>query len=327
MSTTTALNDRALAKLCWMIEQADPRIAPDAVWLSGEPEIYMHLREIEALSLSNELVINIACRHCGIESYRPMLNPTPPQIEYPYRGYCVECGWVDLRSEQARFWCAQPLKIARWLASAFHLTPKYVIEPVIDGVLWRLGETEHRRKRRTIFFARRLAQSVDVVHKALVEMAAPGTEVILTSSDTASLKKSALAACTLVPLRAVAHLRKAGFVLENIDSYLARPLAIDESNETSLRPLRSDQAVLINGELIPLPKGAYQFLLTLDDADGDEVHKTHLAETMEMTLDRFKPGDIFRRHTLVRDTFVVSDNNGRYRLKDEYRTQREGGDT
>lgn len=326
MPTTTALNDRAFTRLCWMIEQADSRISPDAVWLSGEPEVYEHLREIEALSLSNELAIDIACRGCGSESYRPVLNPMAVQAEHPYRGYCVECGWIDLRSAEARYWCVQPLKIARWLASALHLAPKYAVEPVIDGVLWRLGETEHRRKRRTLFFARRLAQSADAILKALAELATPGAEVIITTSDIASLKNSALGAYTLVPLRAVAHLRKAGFVVENIDSYLARPLALDESDETSLRPLRTQQAVFINGELISLPKSACQFLLVLDDADGDEVHKTHLAEAMGMTLDRFKPGDIFRRHTQVRDTFVVSDNNGRYRLKDAYRTQQEGGD-
>jgi hypothetical protein len=318
MSTTTALSDRALTKLCTITEQSNPRVAPDAIWLSGEPEVYEYLREIEALSLSNELALNIACRHCGIESYRPALNPEPLQAEYPYRGYCVECGWIDLRSTEARLWCVQPLKVARWLTSALCLTPQYVATPLIDGVLWRLGETEHRRKRRVMFFGRRLGSQPAEIHRCISQHAAPGASVILTTSDPADLAGSPLSAYLMVPLRAVAHLRKAGLVIENLPAYFDQPGEYGDANETSLRLLHSQRVALIDGEPHKLSPQTYQFLVLLDAAVGKALHKRIITDKLEIPVDTFKPGTIFKRHRKVYETFVDSDHEGRYWIKPEF---------
>lgn len=47
-------------------------------------------------------------------------------------------------------------RIVRWLASALGLAGRYQHEELVPTALWRLGEIEHRRKRRIIFFGRRL---------------------------------------------------------------------------------------------------------------------------------------------------------------------------
>lgn len=315
MPTTTALNDRALARLCNLLEQASSRTAPDAIWLSGEPEVYERLLEIDALSLSRELALNIACRNCGTESYRPVLNRSPEPAGFPYRGYCAECGWIDLRTEEARFWCAQPAKVARWLASALRLTSQYTVEPLVDGILWRLGEIEHRRKRRVVFFGCRLSSQPAEVQRCLDQCAAPGAAIILTTTDLAG---SPLSAYLMAPLRAVAHLRKAGFVIENLAAYLDQPSGHEDSDETSLRLLHSQRVALIDGESHKLSPQVYQFLALLVASAGKALHKRVITDKLEIAVDTFKPATIFKRHMSVYKTFIDSDREGRYWIKSEF---------
>jgi hypothetical protein len=326
MNSTTALNDRALTTLSWLIEQPVPHISPDGIWLSGEPDVYEHLLEQGALFLSHDLSSNVLCHECCDLNFRPQVNLKSDSEIFPYRGYCPNCGWVDLTSKQARLWQAHPVKIARWLHSALQLGSRYVVEPVVDGVLWRLGEREHRRKRRSFFFGRQLSEAATAVGASLIQLSVPGSEVIFTFGDTGRLRNSSLSNCTIVPMRSVVHLRKSGFVIENLDSYLNKPLPIDSTNETSLRPLRTQQAVLIAGELVSLPEDAALFLQILDDAEGEEVHKQWIAEHMGKPRASFKAGNIFRRHKNVRDTFVITDERGRYRIKEEYVTAMERGE-
>ncbi len=314
-SATTALNDQALIELCWLLEQPDPRLGPDAIWLSGKPKIYEHLRDLGALTLSNELASDIVCRECCSESFVPQANPDGDAEHFPYRGYCPDCGWIPLKPEQARLWHAHPLKIARWLASAMQLTQRYCVEVVIDGVLWRLGEIEHRRKRHTLFFARRVAESAQALRSALGGRVAPGAEVIVTTSDTAALRHSDF---TLVPIRAVAHLRKAGFVIENLTAYLGGSARVEMTDETSLRLMHTKRVALIDGKEHKLSPQFYAFLKILQAADGDEVHKRHLAEALGLNEGTFRSADIVKRHRPVFETFVDLDRKGSYWLKPEF---------
>lgn len=286
--------------------------------MSGKPGIYEHLREIGALALSNDLASDIVCRDCSSETFRPEANLDSDLDIFPYRGYCLDCGWIPLKPEQARLWHAHPIKIARWLASAMQLTQRYSVEAVIEGVLWRLGEIEHRRKRRTLFFARRVAESGEAVREALGGLVAPGAEVIITTSDISALKNSALAAFNLVPLRAVAHLRKAGFVIENIDPYLAGSASIETSDETSLRLMHTKRVALIEGQEHKLSPQVYEFLNIIEVASGDEVHKHHIAEGLKIDEAKFRSIDIFKRHRVIFDTFVGTDYKGYYWIKPDF---------
>lgn len=315
-SGATALGDRALAELCRLLEQTDPKMAPDAIWLCGDSMVFEHLRDIEALTLANDLAGDLVCHECGVETFRPQAG-ADVEGGMPYRGYCPECGWVGLTPEQARPWQVHPVKIARWLGTALRLTPRYAAEPVIDGVLWRLGEAEYRRRRHTLFFGRLLAESADAVGKKLDELAAPGAEIVFTTSDVTALRSSALSNRLLVPLRAVTHLRKAGLVVENIDAYLTGAGRVAASDETSLRLMHTRRIALIDGEEHKLSPQVYAFLKVLEDADGDEVNKRYLAEALELD-EGFRKADVFKRHKLVFDTFAEADNKGNYWLKPEF---------
>ncbi len=313
----SALNDRALTTLCWLIEQPDPRLAPDAIWCGDDSDVYRHLREIEALTLSNELADGTLCRECSFEVIRPIASDGESMGEFPYRGCCPGCGWVALRADHANWWHAQPLKIARWLNSAMKLASQYRVEPVIDGVLWRIGEREYSRRRHVIFFGRRLTAAALAVKDALSALAAPGCEIVITTTDIQQLRDTPLRDRKLIPLRAIAHLKKAGFVVENLVTFLPAMAAVEASDETSLRLMHTTRVALIGGQDHKLSPQVCAFLSILEDADGDEVHKHYIAERMGLE-GGFRKADVFKRHKHVFDAFVQYDIKGNYWLRPEF---------
>jgi len=308
------MNDQGLAEICRLLEREDMLISPDAAWLSSRPGFYGHLLALDALVVSRALALDIRCPECGTESMRPQPHTAPDS--QPYRGYCPECGWVGLSNQQAHFWQVQPQKLARWLSAGLGLAPRYAIEPIVENVLWRLGEFEHRRRRHTVFFARHLSAMSELVAAKLAQLVAPGAEVIITPGEPAPLPGTALSDCLLVPLRAIAHIRKSGLVIENLEAYLTRPAPVQESAETSLRLMHTQRVALIDGEPIDLPPQVYLFLRILEDADGDEVHKRHIAEGLGLEPSAScRTADIFKRHKQVYATFVDKDDKGHYWLK------------
>lgn len=309
-----ALNDRAMSSLCWLIEQPIPRLAPDAVQACGD--VYRHLREIEFLTLSNELVGSILCRECGTELIQPTAADMANTESHPYQGCCPDCGWIPLAAEDARWWQAQPVKIARWLNSALRLSPHYRVETIIDGKLWRLGEREFNRRRYGMFFGRQLAASAQQVGDALANLAASGTEIIITASDVQALQGTVLQDRTIVPLRSVAHLRKGGLVVENIETFIPSMCPVEAFGETSLRKL-DNRIALIDGRPIHLSPQVQGFLQVLLDADGDEVAKYRIAEHLRIEPN-FKLANIFKRHKSVLDTFVDYNRKGYFWLKPEF---------
>jgi predicted RNA-binding Zn-ribbon protein involved in translation (DUF1610 family) len=303
------MNDQGLAEICRLLEREDMLISPDAVWLSSRPGFYGHLLALDAFAVSRERALDILCPECGMESMRPQPYPAPGS--QPYRGYCPVCGWIGLSNQQAHYWQVQPQKLAKWLSAGLGLAPRYAVEPLVDNVLWRLGELEHRRRRHTVFFARRLSAMPEQVAAKLTQLVAPGAEVIITADEPASLHGTALGDRLLVPLRAIAHIRKSGLVIENLDAYLTRPAPVQESAETSLRQMHTQRVALIDGQAIDLSPQVYLFLKILEDADGDEVHKLHIAEGLGLEPGAsFRTADIFKRHKQVYAIFVDKDDRG-----------------
>lgn len=313
------MNDQGLAEICRLLEREDMLISPDAAWLSSRPGFYAHLLALDAIAVSRQRALDILCPDCGTESMRP--QPYVAPASRPYRGHCPECGWVELTNEQAHYWQLQPTKLAKWLSVGMGLAPRYAVEPIMENILWRLGEMEHRRRRHTVFFARRLSSMSEQVAAKLTQLVAPGAEVIITSDDPASLVGTAMGDRLVVPLRAIAHIRKAGLVIENLEAYLTRPAPMQESAETSLRLMRTRRVALIDGQAIDLSPQVCTFLQILEDADGDEVHKRHIADGLGLEPGTsFRTADIFKRHKQVYTTFVDKDDKGHYWLKPEFVT-------
>lgn len=308
------INAPALAELCALLETPGQRLLPDAIWLGGQGALYRHLRDCEALGLSGEVAPQVLCPQCLNQSIQP-----EPVIDAPQRleATCFDCGTVNLPKERARLWRAHPAKVADWLSAALGLRARFKVTQAVPGVLWHLGEREVRRQRRSFFFGCQIHSDADRVRAQLDALAAPGAEAVITTTDPAALKHSPLASRLLIPLRAVAQLRKGHLTLEQLDAYfdgLAPPMT---SDETSLRLLHTQRVVLIGGvehKLSPLVHG---FLKVLEDADGDEVHKREIAQALGIA-ETFRYADIKKRHRLVFDTFVQGDDKGNYWLRPEY---------
>jgi hypothetical protein len=307
-----ARNDIAFTRLCSLMEAATGDLHPDAVRYSGEREAYRHLVDLGAFGPGDGVSPGILCPWCG--------GAELAEIGFAHgqhRGYCSDCGWVDLEVDQVKPLRVDVARIVRWLSAALGLAGRYVSEALVPDALWRLGEIEHRRKRRTIFFGRRLADPtlVPIIAEQLHTACAPGCGVLTTTSP--DVDPTVLATGhRLVPLRAVAHLRKGGFVIENLDAWLdGVDTAEEPSSETSLRLLHSGRMALIEGERHKLSPQVYRFLSVLDAADGEPVHKCTIADALDIDVDRCKGSDIFKRHKAVYRTFVGHDAAGNYWLK------------
>jgi len=309
------INTLAMAELCALVEQPGHQLLPDAVWLGGQTVIFQHLRNNEALSLSNALAEAVLCPDCMSASVQP--EQSPHGAENPHRAYCVECGWIDLPKERARLWQANPAKVADWINVALGLKSRHAVTEVIRGRLWHLGEREYRRQRRSLFFGCLLTSDPASVGAELDRHAAPGTAVVITTSDCLALRASELRDRQFIPLRAVAHLRKGHLVLENLDAYFDGLVPYFATDETSLRLLHSKRVVLVAGVEIRLSPQVYGFLKVLEDADGDEVHKRQIAKALGIP-ENFRYADIKKHHRDVFDIFVQSDHKGNYWLVPEY---------
>lgn len=304
-----------MAELCALMEQPGHQLLPDAVWVGGQIAIYQHLRNNEALSLSNTLAAAVLCPDCMSVSVHP--EQSPHGAEQPHRAYCVECGWTDLPKERARLWQGNPAKVADWINAALGLKSRHSVTEVIRGRLWHLGEREYRRQRRSLFFGCQLTFNPASVGVELDRHAAPGTEVVITTSDCLALRASELRDRQFIPLRAIAHLRKGHLVLENLDAYFDGLMPVVATDETSLRLLHSKRVVLIAGDEIRLSPQVYGFLKVLENADGDEVHKRQIANALAIP-ENFRFADIKKHHREVFDTFVQNDHKGNYWLVPEY---------
>lgn len=309
---TGPLNAPALAELCFLLERPDGLILPDAIWLSGKRPLYQHLRDLGALKLAQQVETIVSCPGCTSHLIRPERSDV---AGVSYDAYCPECGPKTLGSDEVRPWQAHPVQMAGWLNSALGLKTRHPVTPLIEGVLWHLGEREFRRYQYSFFFGCRLAESTDAVLAAIARRAAPGTGVVITTTAPCALPKPS--ACLWVPMQAVAHLRKSALKLENLEAYLGDPPPAEDSNETSLRLLDSHRTVLIIGEPIKVSRRVYQFLKVLLDADGDEVDKEAIAGELNIKP-TFKPADIFKRHRNVLDTFIQFDQKGQYWLRPEF---------
>ena len=309
------INAPALAEMTKLLEQPGHHLLPDAVWLGGRADVFKHLRDSEALSLTNEIADTVLCPDCMSGAIRPEQTATGSHIGL--RAYCGECGWVPLTKERARLWQASPAKVAEWLNVALGLKSRYPVAEVIPGVLWHLGEREYKRRRHSLFFGCQLAVNQAGVAEALAQSAAPGADMTITTSDIADLQRGSLRSRVFVPLEAVAQLRKSGLVIENLEAYVDGLAPTVVSDETSLRLLASKRVALIGGIEMSLSPQVFKFLTVLVEADGDEVHKRHIAKALELP-ENFRYADIKKRHVEVLETFVQSDQKGYYWLHPDF---------
>lgn len=62
--TMGPINAPALVEMSRLLEQPGHQLLPDAVWLDGQAEVFKHLRDTQALSLSSDMADAVLCPDC-----------------------------------------------------------------------------------------------------------------------------------------------------------------------------------------------------------------------------------------------------------------------
>lgn len=310
-----ARNDIAFGLFCQLTEASTLTVHPEVLHYSEQAEGYQHLVALGALQPGEGIGTHLLCPWCHTDELR--------EIHFHascYQGYCTECGWVTLPGAHVKPLQVNVRRLVQWLALALGLTKHYHCQELIPESLWRLGEIEHRRKRRTVFFARRLFDSAltSRMEKHLCNFCAPGCGIVITTTQENTVATTT-SSHRIVPLPAIAHLRKSGVVIENIHHYLeevATPRT--PTVDTSLRLMHTGRVALIEGQPHALSPQVWGFLCVLEKAQGQPVHKRTLADALDMDVDRCKGAAIFKRHKSIYTTFVAHDGDGHYWLKSEF---------
>lgn len=267
---------------------------------------YRHLLDLGLAKPEARLLDDITCPWCSTGTLHQVCRIRGGSGGNAYRGLCLSCGWQNIPAAQLSPLSLDLPKIARAVAAALGMATRFEAQKIVPGKLWRLGEREVARKRHRVWFA---PVVVDENARAL-----SGEAGVLVCIDMPTVRLPAMAKLAPVPLRACAHLRKAGLVIEAFEAYVGS--ASTSELGTSLASL-DERAVHIDGERIGVSPQVKRFLKVLLAAGGKPVHKSTIADALEIDVDKFSPHEIFKRHKEVKEVFVGGDGAGRYWLAAE----------
>ena len=293
--------DLAFRLLCDWQATGGPALHP-AVLADVDTGVgYRHLLDLGLAKPEARLLDDLTCPWCSTGTLHQVCRARGGGSAY--RGLCLSCGWQNILPAQLSPLTLDLPKIARAVAAALGLASRFETQEIVPGKLWRIGEREVARKRHRVWFA-------PVVDEDIAR-ALSGEAGILVCIDAPTARLPAMANLAPVPLRTCAHLRKAGLVIEDLEAYVGS--ASTSEIGTSLASL-SERVVHINGERIAVSPQVRRFLEVLVAADGKPVHKSTLADALEIDVDKFSPHQIFKKHMAVKEAFVGVDGAGRYWL-------------
>lgn len=293
--------DLAFRLLCDWLAAGAPSLHPAVLGDVDTGVGYRYLVDLGLAKPEAKLLDDITCPWCSTGTLHQVCRVRGASGGNAYRGLCLGCGWQNIAAAQLSPLSLDLPKIARAVAAALGLASRFETQEIVPAKLWRIGEREIARKRHRVWFAPVVD---DDIARALA-----GEAGILVCIDEPTPRSPALAKLSPVPLRACAHLRKAGLVIENVEDYIGT-IRTSEIG-TSLASL-SERVVHINGERVAVSPQVQRFLKVLVAADGKPVHKSTIADALEIDVDKFSPHQIFKKHKAVKDAFVAGDDAGRY---------------
>jgi hypothetical protein len=295
--------DLAFRLLCDWLATGAPCLHP-AVLADVDTGVgYRHLLDLGLVRPEARLLDDITCPWCSIGTLHQVCRARSASGGNAYRGLCLSCGWQSIPAVQLSPLRLDLPKIARAVAAALGLASRFETQEIVPARLWRLGEREIARKRHRVWFA--------PIVDSDIARALAGEAGILVCIDTPTPRPPTITKLATVPLRACAHLRKAGLVIEDFESHVGT--ANTSEIGTSMACL--DQRVVhINSEHVAISPQVQRFLAVLVAADGEPVHKSTIADALEIDVDKFSPHQIFKKHMAVKEAFVDADGAGRYWL-------------
>jgi hypothetical protein len=293
--------DLAFRLLCDWLAAGAPSLHPAVLADVDTGAGYRHLLDLGLAKPEARLLDDITCPWCSTGTLHQVCRVRGGSGGNAYRGLCLSCGWQNIPATQLSPLTLDLPKIARAVAAALGLASRFETQEIVQAKLWRLGEREIARKRHRVWFA-------PVVDDGIAR-ALSGEVGILVCIDAPTSRPATLAKLATVPLRVCAHLRKAALVIEDFEAYVG---SADTSEIGTSLACLDQRVVHINGERIAVSPQVRRFLEVLVAADGKPVHKSTIADALEIDVDKFSPHQIFRQHKLVKDAFVEADGAGRY---------------
>ena len=296
--------DLAFRLLCDWLAIGAPTLHPAVLSDVDTGVGYRHLIDLGLAKPECRLLEDIACPWCSTGTLHQVCRARGASGGDAYRGLCLSCGWQSIPAAQLSPLTLDLPKIVRAVAAALGLASRFETQEIVPGKLWRIGEREVARKRHRVWFAPGVDEDI--------ARALSGEAGILVCINAPASRPIALAKLAPIPLGACAHLRKAGLVIEDFETYVGSADA--REIVTSLACL--DQRVVhVNGERIAISPQVQRFLKVLVAADGKPVHKSTIADALEIDVDKFSPHQIFKKHKSVKEALVDGDGSGRYRLR------------
>lgn len=296
--------DLAFRLLCDWLAIGAPALHPAALADVDTGVGYRHLLDLGLAKPEVRLLDDITCPWCSTGTLHQVCRAGGGSGGTGYRGLCLSCGWQNIPAAQLSPLSLNLPKIARAVAAALGLASRFETQEIVPAKLWRLGEREVARKRHRVWFA-------PVVDDEIIHVLS-GETGVLVCVDAPTSRLPATAKLSPVPLRACAHLRKAGLVIEDFEAQVGSTGTSEIG--TSLACLK-DRVVHVDGERVAVSPQVRRFLEVLVAADAKPVHKSTLANALEIDVDKFSPHQIFKKHKSVKEAFVEGDGSGRYWLR------------
>lgn len=304
---------QATSLFCRLLEQSKPEINGQALCGGDNAVAATHLLRERVLVLGKPRDW-VTCPECDIETARVVRDLTPDLIAL----HCPECGDV---SASRRLRETHKVALQKFIASllnglGFAANGSKQIEP---DLIWRLGTTEATRgKAMTWYFARQLYRP-DIAVRLREQIALERTTqscVVLTSSELPLPAGSAMTEFDVRSLFMVGRVGQSTFEFFPDRQATPGPQVLAEAAPgTTLRYVRNDAKVFIDGVEYPLEPAQQSILVALIDDLDHEMDKDALKTACNSQMQRFSPSKVFERNALAYRTFIrYQRDDARYAL-------------
>lgn len=306
----------ATALLCRLLEFSEQQIHGTAVF-EGEWSSAAKTLMGAGLLIKDDDLPSATCYDCWIELARVVDNPPKSYAvrEGQVLQMCPECGPVVAPAYvRQRYRLALPRLITKLLVGLdFSPTGMKAIDKDAFAderawQLWRLGTSMAKRgKGVTWYFGRQLHQ-VEVALRLREQIAADQALqscVILTSSEVPLPKSSPLTGFDVRSLITVGQIEAHSFTFFADRHPAPGVQRLEEAVPgTTLRYLRPEGVVYIDGEAIKLEPRERKLLLALIDDLDHEMDNASLRDKVGSVAEKFSPSKVFDRKPHVYRTFI-----------------------
>lgn len=279
---------------------------------AGNPKVLRRL-EKEQLLLPHHRKEWVTCPECG-EGQARVLRESSTEM---FLGACDACGEVLIPARLTATHALALFRVVTYVSSGLGLS--HPPQPIHGTQSWSLGKTENKRGTlHSWYFGCGLAEpgTAQLLRERMDNDKSTGSSTLITSTSLDLLERGPLANLHVVRLDSVARLGTNRFFFDwsRLD-VMGIPETTAAGPATTLRHLRHAGYVRVDGEQYDLSPQEQSFLLTLIDADDQELSLSALKQAVGSVADEFKPNKVFRRHKAVYAAFVeISEFDGMYQL-------------